>query len=153
MRIIFGSVLVIILIILAVSYVPDLITATDETIKDADTITANVTTGAAETTGTVTLTNALYNSATTEVTSITSTHGGDNPTPSSYSATSRVLTVSGLEASQTRTLTVIHNYDALANYTAAGPTARFGPTLFIMVLFIGLPAAIVMALFLRSRGA
>lgn len=146
-RVLIGVALVFLMIVLGVQFLPDMLTSTDQVLTDEDTIEANITTGGAETTGTVQLTNALYESDTSHVTSITSTHGGDSAAPSSYAASTKILTVSGLAASQTRTLTVVHEYDALSEYTAAAPATKMGPTLFLLVLFIGIPAAMILAAF------
>ena len=150
-QIIMGIGVAFLLILLAINFLPDMLTASDQVLTDEDEITANITTGGAETTGTVTLTNALYDADTARVGSITSTWPGDSPSPSSYSSSTQVLTVGGLEVSQTRVLTVVHEYDGLGDYIAAGETVKMGPVLLLLVIFVGIPAAMIMAVFGYSR--
>ena len=69
-----------------------------------------VTTAAGVTSANVTLSYDLYQAATAEIQSITSTEGADVPAASAYTESTKVLLIAGLDADNTRTLTV--NYYA-----------------------------------------
>jgi len=126
----------ILLILVAIQFLPDVLGATHETVTDQATVTGNVTTGAGVTTGAVTLFQPLYGDAATSVVSITSTLGSDNPIPASYVSTTQALTVSGLAQSQNRILTVVHEYDATGDATGLSPVLRMLPTLIVLGLLV-----------------
>lgn len=138
-------------IIVAFFFLPDLMISTHQALTDEDTITANITTGVDTTTGIVNLTETLWDDNLGSVTSLTSTLGADTPAAQSYDSTNNRLTVSGLQANQTRVLTVIHEYDATEDYVGTKQTLQMGPTLIVLVLCLGIPAAIIWKMF-GSRG-
>ncbi len=72
----------------------------------------SVTTGAGETSADVTLTEALYDDNTTYVISATSSQGTDVPAIGAYNAATQELTITGLSASLTRTLSVSYYYES-----------------------------------------
>lgn len=146
MRVVLIAVIAIIMIIIAMQFMPDMTSATHEVITDSQIDTGNVTTGVGVTTGDVTLTQSLYNDATGYITSVTSDHGADNPVASAYTTATQALTISGLAASQTRDLTVVYDYDATGDYTGLRAAGRMVPTLIILAL-ICVPAAIIWRLF------
>ena len=86
----------------------------------------NVTTGAAETTADVVLRYALLDGLVANVVSITSSEGTDTPTADSYVEASRTLTVGGLTADTTRTLTITYKTDISA-YTGLGSIVKVAP--------------------------
>lgn len=67
---------------------------------------AGVDTGAGVNTANFTLGRSLYNDDTTSVSSVSSNITPDTPSAASYNSVSKLLVVSGLEESQSRTLTV-----------------------------------------------
>jgi len=81
--------------------------AVDDAITESYTQSiSGVTTGAGEYTENITLSRSIYNNDTTSITSISSNITSDSPTAAGYNTVSRQLEVSGLDASQTRTLAV-----------------------------------------------
>ena len=100
-----------------------------------------VVTGVGETEADVVLSQELFGDHTSNVT-ITSDNEGDAPIPDTYISASQTLTVSGLNASDTRTLTITYKIDALVDYFGAGIGARVWPV-FIILGIIGLVAAAV----------
>ena len=104
------------------------------------------TTGAGSiTTGNVTLTQALFESGVQHVTSISSNWSADVPLATAYNSNTRVLTVSGLVANQTRTLNVTYDRGILAKDIDA--VANTTPTLWIFsilaLLLIAIGGAVV----------
>lgn len=75
---------------------------TDEVIQSEEVVT-----GVGETTADVVLNSALFRDGISEVDSITSTVE-ETPVSSSYAAETQTLTVSGLDADETRTLTITY---------------------------------------------
>ena len=90
---------------------PSIINAFQDTIVEPATEYGNITTGAGETTGNMTLANNLYYDRITSVTSLSSDHGPDSPAAYSWDTSTDTLTISGLATSQSRTITCIYNYD------------------------------------------
>jgi len=104
--------------------------------------TYDVTTAANVTTAPVTLTEALFDDATAYVT-VTSNLTADTALPASYVSSTKALTVSGLEASSTRRLSLSYKIDRLANYTGAGLGAKVLPLMLVLgVIGIVVAAAI-----------
>lgn len=143
---IFIGVIVIIFLIIAITFLPDLTDATHEMITDFDTMSGDITTGAGETSGDVTLPQPLYNDETQYVSTITSSHDPDNPVASSYAAASNALTVGGLAESQTRTVTVTYAYDATGDFVGLKSGGRMLPTL-ILLMVIALAGAGIWRMF------
>ena len=74
---------------------------------------AGVTTGAAVFTANVSLADSIYNNSLANVTEISSNLTGiDTPSAYVYNSVSHILTVSGLDESRTRTLSVVYFIDA-----------------------------------------
>ena len=113
---------------------PTVLGAVHDTATDAATDTfSGVTTGASETTKTVTLSKDHYHSDTTHIT-VSSDNANDSPTVDAYDPNTRQVTVGGLAASATRTLTVGYEVDALASYAGASSILGLIPLLFIVGL-------------------
>jgi hypothetical protein len=91
-------------------------------------------TGTGETTADVVLSTALYNDDNGHVTSITSTVGTDVPVAGTYVAATKTLTVTGLTASESRTLTVIYDSDNLSDYTGLGTIVSLSPLIIWLVI-------------------
>ena len=130
---------------------PMVLTGADEIQIDDQTDVLSSTT-AGVTTDDVTLTEPLYDDDVTNVTSITSDNGSDAPTADSYATATRVLTVGGLEATGTRSLTILYEADATDGYTGLGSMVKFGP----LIIFMGIILAAVGSLWsgvqsMRSR--
>ncbi len=112
-------------------------TGSHDILTDSDTDTfANVTTAVGVTSADVVLTSDLYNSAVSSVTSVTSSLITDVPVAATYTAGTNTLHVTGLTASETRTLTAVYDYGATDDYTGLTQIVKLGP----LVLFLGLLA-------------
>lgn len=99
---------------------PFVFTAIDNMItQDTSQSIAGVTTGAGEYSENVTLGRAIYNNDTTSITGISSNVSSDTPTASAYNSVAKRLEVSGLNASQVRTLTVAFMIDSTTLPTGA----------------------------------
>lgn len=90
-----------------------------------------VTTAAGVTTANVTLDNELWNDG-VAFASATSNSTGDSPTIDTYASATQVLTVGGLAANTTRTLTVTYDISGLDDYTAAEGAITKIPVFFIL---------------------
>jgi len=90
-----------------------------------------VDTGGGETSVDVTLSQELYGDETRNA-SITSNVTADAPIASSYVSATRVLTVTGLQASTAHYLTVTYKIDRLDDYWGAGAGAKVIPVLLIL---------------------
>lgn len=101
----------------------------------------NVDTGVGETTADIVLTQDLFDEDRSYVT-ITSNLTADAPVPSAYVDSTRTLTVSGLQASDSRRLTVDYKVSKLSSYWAADLGTRTVP-LFIILGIIGIIAGAV----------
>lgn len=73
------------------------------------------TTGIGETTDDVVLVSDIFDDNLNNVVSITSNNSDDAPLPDTWVGASNTLTVRGLNADDTRTLTIIYKYDNLDN--------------------------------------
>lgn len=91
----------------------------------------NVTTGGGVTTATVTLSQPLYGDETRNAV-VSSNLTTDAPIASTYIAATKVLTVIGLQASQTHRLSVEFKIDRLGDYFGAGIGAKVWPLLLIL---------------------
>lgn len=87
----------------------------------------------------------LYDDSNLNVVSITSTLGTDVPLSGVYTAVTNTLNITGLTASQTRTLAVTYKIDALTNYAAVGSFFGFTPLLIGVAIVIIIVAALVAA--------
>ena len=92
--------------------------------NQSDAYSVNTTGPSSITTGNVTLTLPLFQSGVQHVTSISTNWSADVPLATAYNSNTRVLTVSGLVANQTRTLNITYdrgvldgNIDQVANTT------------------------------------
>jgi len=112
-------------------FLPAVITSLDDFRLESQIDPFSVTTASA-TTSAVTLSQDLYNDDTVNVDSVSSNYTLDNPIASSYASATNALTVSGLSANVTRTLTVTYEIDALTDYTGAGTATKVVPVLMIL---------------------
>lgn len=95
-----------------------------------------VITGGGVTSGDVVLTREIFNDNLNNITSITSTDVSDTPTATTYDYLTNTLTIDGLEASQTRTLTIVYRSELVdVFWQAIGPFMPF-------LIFGGILAAI-----------
>ena len=99
---------------------------------------SGVTTGAGVTTANVTLNKELWQDDEGNVTSITSNITGESPTADSYVTTTKLLTVAGLDVSETRTLIITYEYESLSDtYTGLKEFTRLSPFLIMVaILFV-----------------
>ena len=102
----------------------------------------SVTTAAAVTTANVTLVEDLFGDRTAEVTSVTSNLTTDIPLVYSYTAATNRLIISGLTASETRTLTVVYKIGRLTDYFGVDTAIRTWP-MFLVLGVIGIIAGAV----------
>lgn len=131
-----GGILVVLLILLTAASAQE---GTDDA-RTADQTQpfAGVTTGGGVTTANVTLAiPSAYDDV--RAMSVSSNNASDVPAPTAYNATTQVVTVGGLAASDTRTLTVAYKIAAM-NGTGAGAFALVTPTLLLVaaVAFAGM---------------
>jgi hypothetical protein len=101
---------------------------------------AAVVTGGGITTADVVLVTDLYGGDVLNVTNVTSDLGTDVPLAFSYAALTRTLTINGLTAAQTRTLSVIYKYDALT-----GDSATVGSFFGIIPLLVAVAVIAIIA--------
>lgn len=94
---------------------------------------AGVTTGAGVVAANVVLDEALWDDSTSHITSVTSDNVADTPVAGTYTAATKTLNVTGLAESDTRTLTIVYEYDGLEDYTGMGAMAGVAP----LLIFIG----------------
>lgn len=99
---------------------------------DLRTDTFTVETGAAESTGNVTLVEDVYDDDVTTI-DIASSDSDDAPLYSSYNATSRLLAFSGLAVSTNRSITVDYDVDALKGNNAINTLVDQLPWIFIVI--------------------
>jgi hypothetical protein len=105
---------------------------------------AVITTAGGETTADVVLIQPLFDDTTSYVT-ITSNVTGDAAIPSSYTAASHTLTISGLLASTSHYLYITFRYNQLTSYWAADIASRAWPLLIAVGLLGCIGAAIYSA--------
>ena len=91
------------------------------------------------TTADVVLTEELFNEATANIV-ISSNNPDDAPLPFEFVGVTNTLTVSGLAADDTRTLTIVYKISALGDYFGSEIVTRIWPTFYILCL-IALAAA------------
>ncbi len=101
-----GIVFGFIIVMLAFTLSPRLLTAFDSWSYSDSTAIAAITTTAGIYTGNATLGNELYNDNLDNITLISSTNSSDTPAPASYSHATRALAISGLVEEATRSLTI-----------------------------------------------
>ncbi len=101
----------------------------------------DVTTGAGVLSENITLVHELFGDNTLSA-SIASDSTNDTPIAYSYTSATQVLLVTGLDAGQSRRLTITYDTDGLWDYPGASLTARMWP-LMIGLGIIGLVAAAV----------
>lgn len=90
-----------------------------------------VSTGGAETSKDVTLSQELFGDETRNA-SVSSNVTADAPIASSYASATQALTVTGLAVSESHRLTVTYKIDALTDYWGAGTGARVWPIMLIL---------------------
>ncbi len=100
--------------------------------------TANVTTG------TVTLTKALYNGDVANV-AATSNNTDDAPLPLSYVTATKILSFDGLLANSSRTLTITYKIERLGDYVAADMASKIWPIFLMLGVFGLIAGAVVVA--------
>ncbi|AAW39851.1 hypothetical protein [Dehalococcoides mccartyi] len=103
---------------------------------------AAVATGAGETSAGVVLTYELYNNVNTSVISITSDEVTDVPVAGTWTQATKTLTVTGLAAEDSRTLTITYEHDALTGFTGMGAFAGIIPLLILVAIISVLVAGI-----------
>jgi len=116
---------------------PLIMASSHEVHTDEESSAYQVVTGVGETTAPVTLTRSLYDADTNNVESITNTWSGtETAVASSYVSATKVLTVGGLVASGTRTLTIAYDYDATTGYTGLGEMIDLAPFIIFMAILL-----------------
>lgn len=118
---------------------------TDQYVQTA----AAVATGAGEVAADVVLTEDLYNDDTGSIISITSNNVADTPVAGTYTAATNTLNITGLAASDTRTLTITYEFDALTDYT--GMSAMVGMT--PLLIWVAILAIVVGGTWFAMKGS
>lgn len=112
---------------------------------DEVTNVASVVTGGGVTTGDVTLSRDLFGAELSHITSVVSADPTDVPIAFSYVEATKVLTISGLQASTTRDITVVYKAEKSdVFWGAVGPFLGF-------LVFGGIIAAIIYSIWKPSR--
>lgn len=129
-----------------------IITDTTDTVQTERTtqVEAAVATGVGEVAADVVLTEELFNNSTVHVISIVSDNVADTPVAGTYTSATQTLNVTGLAADDTRELTIIHNIDALSDYTGMGTMVSITPLL-VWITIIAILIAGIGAVF-RGQG-
>lgn len=128
MKVILSIVALILLLILAGTVLPDVV---DDTASDAYSENYDVTTGVGETSTTETLTYEHYYGDLREL-DATSDNGNDSPTVMAYDEDTYEVTVSGLEASASRILTIDYYREGNQQFTGFSGFLRLLPFIFII---------------------
>lgn len=103
-----------------------------------------VSTGAGETTANVTLSESIYDDDTTTA-GVTSDLSSDSPAFGAYDSTSHSANITGLTASENRTITVTYDIDALEGYDAINTLTDRIPWIWLFII-IAFPAAAIAAI-------
>lgn len=135
---IMAIVMAVIGIMIAFIMFPTVMDSANDAATDPQTDALTSTTGVGETTDTVTLTQPLYDDSVTNITSITSTNGADTPAASTYASATRILTVSGLAASGTRTFTILYAADATSNYMGLKEMIQISPMMILILIIFAI---------------
>lgn len=104
----------------------------------------NVTTGGGVTEADVVLSQDLFSDETRNA-DATSNLSSDAPIASTYASATNTLTITGLEASADRRLTVTYQIDALSDYWGAGTGTRVWPILLILGVLGVVTGAVIYA--------
>jgi len=136
-------------VVILMMFFPLVMTATNDLQTDtqADTFAA-VTTGVGETDADVVLTMDLFNDTVTHIVSITSNNSNDTPVAGTYTAATNTLNITGLHASDTRTLVVTYDIDALTDYTGMGSIVGITP----LLIWIGIMAIVLAGTWFTIKG-
>lgn len=122
---------------------PSFITSVEDTQTDGRTEGFLQTTAGGVTNTSVTLSQDLWQGDTLFVTSVTSDVANDNPIASIYTVANNALLVIGLEASQTRNLTVDYLTDGLTQFSGMGQALPVFPLIALFaVISISLGAVL-----------
>lgn len=107
-----------------------------------------VQTAGGQTTADVVLFKPVYN-ADSQTLSVSSNSSADTPAVASYTAASRLVSVSGLAESESHRLTVSYDVDALASHSSINKLMDYLPWLWVLVLF-AFPICVLIAI-VRQR--
>ena len=143
MKLVGGSVLVIIAVMIGIQLMPMLMGSLGNLQEDPGTASKNSITGVGETTDTILFTDPLFEDNIAYVSSITSDNGGDTPAAASYTAATDTLNISGLAASGTRVLSIAYTADGLDGYTGMSDMVKLAA----FIIFIALLGAAIYSLF------
>lgn len=129
------TVFLIVGLVITIMMFPMALSAMHDIQTDSQTeVEAAVTTGVGVTTANVVLTYDIFNENLANVTSITSDELTDVPVAGTWVAATNTLTVTGLAADDSRTLTITYNYDGLTDYTGLGTVVGISPILLWLVI-------------------
>jgi len=134
---------------------PAIIDSFSETITEPTTDLGNITTGAGESTGNITLSEDLYLDRLSVISVLTSDHGPDSPVATSYDSTTNELFIGGLAASQTRDITCTYIYDDIQDFENSREVLQMGPVALVVshiFLVIAIPALLITVSWRRMRG-
>jgi len=130
---------------------PITMTSIESSLMDAQVDTA---TGVVDTvnSGTMTLSQPLYDSSVTYVATVTSSSGTDTPVASTYAASTELLTVTGLTWSGTRTLTTTYTYSLTEDYPGLKDVMEVTPLILWVIIIFGTGAAGIFAVRAKLKG-
>lgn len=140
---------------IAMVFIPAVVTSSHETITNEYTDTGNITTGVGETSGNMTLTEDLYLDRLASILTLTSTHGADNPVATSYNSTTNILIVGGLIASQTRLITCTYEYNSSDEFPNSTQVMQMVPTMVVLALLaliVGIPMGLFAIAWRKAKG-
>ena len=133
----------VIVLVVTLILIPVVIDSTHDFQTSPAVYATSVTTAKRGTTATVTLDAGHYYSDECREITVTSDNSSDSPACSSYVGGTRVLTVEGLAAYDSRTLTVSYITDALGDFAGANALAGLIPLLVVVGAVVGAGAIIV----------
>lgn len=142
-------------VLISLVFIPAITDSMHETLVETYTDVGNITTGAAETTGNITLTDELYRDRLTSILVLDSSLGADTVAATAYDATTRVVDLGGLAASNNRLVTIQYEYDVTDEFINTGEVIEIGPVVVILSLIslvIAIPAGMIYAGVRRMKG-
>lgn len=128
---------------------PLILDGADSTLRDSqtDVATGVASSGTPNYSGTMSLSQPLYDDSVSYITSVSSSSGTDTPVASTFDSSTDILTVTGLSYTGTRTLTTAYQYDQTDSYTGLGAIVEIAP----MILWISVIIGVGMSVFFAYR--
>lgn len=142
--------LLIIFIVIAVSFFPDMIDSSNEALRDEYTETTSIITAVGETSHDLHLRHNLYDGSTDWINGVTSNETSDAPavTIDSYISSTGNVTVTGLQADDKRTLTITYSAEGTDDYVGTKQATKAFPALIVIGL-IAVIGGVILAIYSR----